>query len=86
MSNAKGKRMAYEEKINPIQRIIKLMNQYHSIDLVANATQEEKDWAKKRLHGSIINTLKICSVDLQGRIKASIANKDIWEKTREELA
>ena len=84
-SNAKGKRVSYAERNDPLQKLIRIINQYHSIDLIEHATNEEKNWAKERLYKDIIYTLKSCSSDIQGRIKASIKNKSIWENVRDDL-
>lgn len=86
MGNAKEKRINYEEKKNPIVKIIRLVNQYHSIDLIEYATKEEKEWAKQRLYKQIMGVLNHCSSDIRGQIKASIRNKDIWEMTRDSLS
>lgn len=73
------------ERKNPLQKIVRLINQYWSIDLL-HGTKEEKDWAKKRLYGYVMKELRNVSPDIHGQIKASLTNKDIWESTREILS
>ena len=73
-----------KERDNPLEKILQLMNQYHSIDLM-EATVEEKDWAKERLYKRIMGIARHCSKDMQGTIKASLKNKLLWEATRNTL-
>lgn len=84
-ANAKERRSHWEEKKNPLLKIVRLMNQYHSIDLMY-ATPEEKEWAKSRLEDQIMGILRHTSPSIHGRIKASFKSKAVWDETREYLS
>ena len=87
LSNAQAKeRKAYrDEKKNPLQKLIRLMNQYHSIDLMYG-TPEEKSWAKSRLEKQIIGIMRYTSTSIHGSVKASFKSKAVWDDTREYLS
>ena len=87
MSNAAAKeRKAYnQEKKNPLQKVIRLINQFWSIDQMY-ASSEEKLWAKERLEQQIQGITRHLSKDIHGSIKASLKSKAVWESTREYLA
>lgn len=82
---AKERKTHYYEKKNPLMKIITLMNQYHSIDLMF-ATPEEKQYAKDRLETQVLGILKHTSTSIHGSIKASFKSKAVWEDTREYLS
>ena len=66
---------------DPLQKIVTLMNQYWSIDLM-EATRKEKDWAKERLAKQIKGLSNHISPQIKGDIHASLHNKDLWNMTR----
>jgi len=82
MGLAKEKQIHREEKRNPLQKIIRLINEYYAIDLMYG-TPEEKKWAKDRLHRQVMGVMNYVSEDTHASIKASLKSKDIWELTRE---
>jgi len=70
------------ENKNPSTKIATMINQYYAIDDMF-ATNEEKRWAKVRLHDMIIRLMKHVSKDAHYKIKASLDNKANWEDYRE---
>lgn len=82
---AKERQAHYNEKKDPLKKIIRLMNQYWSIDSMY-ATPEEKAWAKSRIEQQIMGILKYTSTSIHGTIKASFKSKVVWDETREYLS
>jgi hypothetical protein len=74
----------FAEKKNPLLRISKLINQFHSIDLMY-ATYEEKEWAKKRLRFNILKISEGLNESMRSIIRISLNNKQYWENIRENL-
>lgn len=85
MGLAKEKQIHREEKRNPLQKIIRLINEYYAIDLMYG-TPEEKKWAKDRLYRQIMGVMQYVSEDAHVSLKASLKSKDIWESTREKYS
>jgi len=81
---AKERTAHYHEKKDPLKKIIRLMNQFWSIDEMY-ATSEEKQWAKNRLEQQILGILRYTSTSIHGTIKASFKSKSVWDDTREYL-
>lgn len=84
VSNYRESKAFFAEKKNPLLRISKLINQFHSIDLMY-ATTEEKEWAKKRLRFTITKISEGMNDSMQSIIRISINNKQYWESVRENL-
>ena len=85
MGVAREKQVYREEKRNPLQKIVRLINEYYAIDLM-HGTPEEKKWAKDRLHSQIMGVMNHVSPDTHVSLKASLKSKDIWEQTREKYS
>lgn len=87
LSNAYAKERSayYHDKKHPLQKIIMLMNQYWSIDVMF-ATAEEKTWAKNRLEYQIKGLMKHVGTAVHGRLKASFKSKATWVETRTYLS
>lgn len=81
ISEKNERKTAFLERKNPIIRIVYLVNQYHSIDLM-EATKEEKEWAKERLSEEIRLASHTVSPSTRGLIRSCMKNKDLWETTR----
>ena len=71
----------YQERKNPLIKVARLINQYWSIDLM-EATKAEKDWAKKRLHNTIMHISKDLGNGANTTIKMSLKSKEFWETSR----
>ena len=66
---------------DPTQKIISLMNTYHSIPLM-DGTKEEKEWAQDRLSRQILGLANHISTQLKGDIQLSLKSREHWEATK----
>jgi len=83
-ANSKERKTYRQERSNPLQKVIRLINQYWSIDQMYG-TPEEKTWAKQRLEDQINGIIRHLGKDVHGTLKASLKSKAVWETTREYL-
>lgn len=84
ISEIKGRKAYYAEKNNPLHKLSRLLNTYHSIDDMYGTT-EEKDWAKQRLRKQIMIVTKQLSPDIFHTIRSCLKDKRLWERMRESL-
>ncbi|MBT8449853.1 MAG: hypothetical protein KJO69_09195 [Gammaproteobacteria bacterium] len=75
------KKQVQRKERDPLQRIVTLMNQYHSIDLM-DGTRAEKEWAKERLETQIKKLANHISTHVKGDIFLSLKSKANWERVR----
>ena len=84
VSNTKERNANFQEKRNPVQKIVRLINQYWSIDQMY-ATAKEKQWAKSRLEGDIKKLAKNLGNTFKSTINNSLRSRSVWEDSRNTL-
>lgn len=84
LSNLRYMKEQTKERKNPIVRLVRLINQYHSIDSM-DGTQDEKQWAKERLKKEIKKESKYVGKNFSNRISAFLNNREIWEEERKKF-
>lgn len=84
MTSAKENRVARLER-DPIQRIVALMNLYHSLDNRYFATQKLRDDAEFDIRKEILTLNHDVSLDIQDAIKDSLRNKKYWDNIKDRL-
>ena len=70
------------EKRKPMIKIIRMINQYHSIQNL-DGTEAEKIWARSRLERWIYNESKKVSENFSNRISAFLNDRRLWEQERD---
>lgn len=83
-SQAREKRANTILRESPFARVILLLNEYHSIDLLP-ATDGEKRWAKTRLLNTIVNESHELTPNNQQLIRSAIKSRKSWEEIRSKL-
>lgn len=82
LSDLRMKKEARTFRRDPMARITKLINQYHSIDRL-DGTEAEKEWAKKRLRGQIFHNTDRLSDRFVNMIDYYLSDRIAWEAFRD---
>lgn len=78
----KSKSKKSNSKRDPLLSIAKLMNLYHSIDMMYG-TEDEKRKAKQELSDIIMGRCKRIGDYMKGQIRVALTSKPVWESLRE---
>lgn len=72
------------ERKNPSHKLIRMINQFHSIERL-DGTREEKDWAKKRLRGMIYSQANNVGSHFSNMIGAYLNDENLWNRDRDKF-
>lgn len=73
-----------KERHNPTVKLVRLINQYHSIDMMYGSV-EQKSFLRDDLRNLIFRTAYHVPVHLRARVPHWLDSKDEWEYSRERI-
>lgn len=71
-----------EEQKNPNAKLVRLINQFHSVDNKDHLDAEQRQQQKNSLYREIMEHVEKTNPNAKGRIKYLLQDPNIWEKER----